>query len=278
MVDDQVPGDLAEVGVYATSEEGFQHSLVVLAMGRACWLVESPVGHRLLVEPDVFGRAREQFARYDRESMNWPPPPIAVPATHAVDFITPLLWALVVFTGFNLQAEHHDWTSKGALDAAAIFEGGEWWRVATALFLHADAGHAISNALSGLLVFSAMVQVFGWFRGWMLVAAASLAGNLAVAAINYPGPYRSLGASTAIFAGIGLLTGRSLRVVARSNHAPRWRELFVPLASGMVVLALYGTGGVQIDIGAHVTGFGAGLAAGFLAALRPGENLPRTRN
>ena len=265
--DDQVLSDLAEVGVYATSEEGFEHSLVVLAMGRACWLVESPVGHRLLVESDVFERAREQFARYDRESVGWPPRPIAVPATYATDLITPLLWAFVVFTVFNLQGEHHDWTTRGALDAAAIFEGGEWWRVGTALFLHADAGHAISNAVSGLLVFTAVLQIFGRLRGWLLMAAASLAGNFTVAAINYPVPYRSLGASTAIFAGVGLLTGRSLRVVARAQHPHRWRALFVALASGLVVLALYGTGGVQIDLGAHVTGFGAGLALGFVAAI-----------
>lgn len=265
-VDGETPADLAEAGVYATTEEGFAHSLVVLAMGRACWLVPSTGGQRLLVEPDALAAAREQLARYDRESIGWPPPPIAVPATHATDLVTPLLWAFVVLGVFNLQAERPGWTAQGALDAAGMFERGEWWRVGTALFLHADAGHAISNALSGLLVFAAVLQTLGRLRGWLLIAAGALLGNLAVAAINYPAPYRSLGASTAVFAGVGVLTGSALRVVARATHPHRWRGMFVALASGLTVLALYGAGGVQIDLGAHVTGFIAGLALGFVAA------------
>lgn len=268
-VDAEPPADLVEAGVYGTSEDGFAHSLVVLAMGRACWLVPSSDGQRLLVEPDAIARAREQLARYDRESIGWPPRPIAQPATHGSDVITPLLWAAVVLGVFHLQGERPGWTEAGALDAAAIFERGEWWRLGSALMLHADAGHAISNALSGLLVFSAVLQTLGRLRGWLLVAAAALLGNLAVAAINYPAPYRSLGASTAIFAGVGLLTGRALRVVARADHPDRWRGMFVALASGLVVLALYGAGGVRIDLGAHVMGFTAGLALGFVAGIPP---------
>lgn len=267
-IDDEPPADLVEAGVYPTSAEGFEHSLVVLAMGRACWLVPSPAGHRLLVEPDAFERAREQLARFDQESIGWPPQPMAESTTHATDVITPLLWAFVILVVFQMQGERPQWTTAGALDAAAIFERGEWWRVGTALFLHADSGHVISNVLSGILVFTAVLKTLGRFGGWLLLAAASLAGNLASAAINYPAPYQSLGASTAIFAGVGLLTGRALRAVARAEHPNRWRAMFVALASGLVVLALYGAGGVQVDLGAHVTGFVAGLALGFVAAAR----------
>ena len=264
----EAPADLVEAGMYATSEEGFAHSVVVLVMGRACWLVPLADGHRLLVETDALERAREQLARYDRESVGWPPRPISIPATHATDLVTPLLWAGLTLTVFQLQTEHSAWTSAGALDAAAIFERGEWWRVGTALFLHADAGHVISNTLGGLLIFSAVLQTLGRVRGWLLIALASLAGNFAVAAINYPAPYLSLGASTAIFAAVGLLTGRALRIVARTDHPHRWRTMFVALASGLIVLALYGAGGGRVDLGAHVTGFVAGLALGFVATGR----------
>src|SRR5882724_6225146 len=102
-VDDVPPADLAEAGSYATGDDAFAHSLVVLAMGRDCWLLASPSGHRLLVEPDAADRAREHLARYDRESLGWPPPPIAIPATHSTDLITPVLWAFVVLVVFNLQ-------------------------------------------------------------------------------------------------------------------------------------------------------------------------------
>jgi rhomboid protease GluP len=126
----------------------------------------------------------------------------------------------------------------------------------------------ISNALGGLLVFPAVLSSSGRLRGWLLLLLASVAGNLAVAAANYPGPYSSLGASTAIFAGVGLLTGRAIRVGWRSAHPHRWRAMFAPFAAGLTVLALHGAGGQRVDVGAHLTGFVAGLALGFVAGLR----------
>lgn len=262
-VDDEPPADLVEAGAYPTEAEGLEHSLVVLAMGRPCWLVPSPTGHRLLVEPEAFTQARAQLGRFDRESVGWPPQPAAERATHATDIVTPLLWALAILAIFQMQGERPGWIAAGALDAQAVFGRGEWWRAGTALFLHADAGHVISNALGGIMIFAAVLQTLGRLAGWLLVAAASVAGNLAVAALHYPAPYRSLGASTSIFAGVGLLTGRALRVITQAGHPQRWRAMFVALGSGLIVLALYGAGGVEIDIGAHVTGFVAGLAFGF---------------
>lgn len=85
--------------------------------------------------------------------------------------------------------------------------------------------------------------------------------------MNYPAAYRSLGASTAIFAGLGLLTGRAIRIVVRADHPHRWRSVFVPLAAGLTMLGLYGAGGIHIDVLAHVTGFGAGLLIGFCAVV-----------
>jgi membrane associated rhomboid family serine protease len=108
----------------------------------------------------------------------------------------------------------------------------------------------ISNALSGLLVFSAVLSTVGRARGWLLLLVASLLGNLAVAAANYPAPYSSVGASTAIFAGVGLLTGRAIRIAWRSVHPHRWRAMFTPFAAGATVLALYGAGGQRVDVGA----------------------------
>ena len=268
VLDDELPADLVEAGVYATGQAGFEHGLVVLALGRPYWLVPVPEGHRLLVEADVAPRVRDQLARYDRESLHWPPRPWVDHSTHGTDLITPLLWALTVLVVFHLQGARPAWAADGALDAAAIFDRGEWWRVGTALLLHADGPHVISNALSGILLFTAVLKTFGRAAGWLLVAAAGLVGNLVVAALAYPGPYHSLGASTAIFAGVGLLTGRVLRRLTRRGEPPRGREVFVALGSGVIVLALYGAGGPRVDLSAHIAGFFAGLALGFVAATR----------
>ena len=273
--DERIPEDLVEAGFYRTATDGFAHGLVVLAMGRPYWLMPSDGGHRLLVEPAALPVAREQLARFDRESVGWPPQPIGgdLPAGRT-EFITPLMWGVLVVEVFGVQGRWPGSTAAGALDTQAIFDRGEWWRPATALFLHADVGHLASNLLGGLLVFSAVVSTIGLRRGWLLLALASFAGNVAVAGLNYPGPYQSIGASTAVFAGLGLLTGRAIRVVERDYHPHRWRAMFVPLAAGLTVLALYGAGaagGLQVDVLAHLTGFMAGLALGFVGGCAAGR-------
>lgn len=265
-----VPGELAEAGLYATAADGFEHGLVVLAMGGSFWLVPAEAGYRLLVEPGALAAITEQLACFDRESQGWPPPPPAEQSPpRRLELFTPLLWALVVVAVFWGQSTWPGrWEAAGALDARAVFDHGEWWRLGTALFLHADPGHLISNLLSGIFVFGAVISTIGRWRGWLLLAGASLAGNLAVAALHYPGPYRALGASTAIFAGLGLLTGRAVRVLRRPGRAHPWRAVFAPLAAGLTLLALFGAGGREIDVGAHLAGFAAGVVLGFAAGLR----------
>lgn len=269
--DEPLPDDLAEAGVYRTTQEGFDHSLVVLALGHVCWLMPSASGYRLLVEPSAATRVRVELASYDRESAGWPPPAASEAAAMArLDLVTPLLWALAVLTVFRGQSQHPEWTDAGALDTAAVFERGEVWRALTALFLHADEAHLVSNLLGGVFVFAAVLSIFGRARGWLLLGLAAVAGNLVVAAVHYPGPYRSLGASTAIFAALGLLTGRAVRLAARGRHPHRWRSFFVPSAAGLTILALYGAGAPPVDVLAHVTGFVAGAVLGFLAG-RPAD-------
>lgn len=268
--DDVLLDDLMEVGSYATVAAASERGLVILAMGECYWLVPSGEEYRLLVESRIVERARDQIVRYERESVGWPPRRIVeVEPTHETSPITPMLWALVVAELFYAQGRWPAITARGAMDAHAVFDQGEWWRLATALFLHADTGHLISNALIGILLFTVVISTFGRGAGWLLLAGASLAGNLMIAAIKYPAPYRSLGASTAIFAGIGLLTGRAIGRLRHTAQPHRWRAMLVPFAAGLAILGLYGTGGMLTDVGAHAAGFLAGLVFGIVAALVP---------
>lgn len=265
-----LPDGLVEAGVFQTKSEAEEYGLVVLALGQPYWLVASPAGQRLLIEREAAELVRRHLTAYAHERIGWPPAPIVdSSATGPVHILTPLLWGVVVLAVFRVQGR---WVDAGMLDAHALFVRGEIWRLATALFLHANAAHVISNALSGILVFSAVLSTIGRLRGWVLLAVGAILGNLATAAINHPTIYRSLGASTAIFAGIGLLTGRAVRVGLRSKHPHRWRTMFVPFAAGLTVLALYGAGDVRVDVGAHACGFASGLALGFACGLRPASS------
>jgi rhomboid protease GluP len=261
------PEGTVDAGVYATQSEAFEHSLVVLAMGEACWLVTTDAGHHLRVEAAVLGEVRRQLASFDRESIGWPPQAPSEPPTPRRPLpLSPALWVLSIAAVFRAQGTRHEFTDTWLLDARRVFADGEWWRTASALWLHSDVAHLVSNAGSGLLVFSAVVATFGFRLGWVLLAVSAVAGNVAAVALHHGDDYRSLGASTAVFAALGLLVGRAVRVMGRSRHPHRWRTMLVPLASGLAVLGLFGAGGVNIDVLAHATGFCCGLALGFFAA------------
>ena len=268
----QLPADLVEAGAYPTMAVGFEHGLVVLAMGCAYWLVPAEGGFRLLVEPPAVAAVRQQLACFDRESIGWPPRPVLENLPRRkTELVTPMLWSLGLLGVFWMQGERPGWTEAGVLDTQAVFDRGQWWRLVTALFLHADTAHVVANALGGILVFSAWLSTVGRIRGGVLLTVASIAGNFAAVAMNYPGPYRSLGASTAVFAGLGLLTGHAIRVLRQADHPHRWRAMFSAFGAGLTVLALYGAGGVQVDLAAHLTGFAAGLALGFTVTLSLGK-------
>ena len=263
---ERVPEALAEAGVYSTKGDGFDHGLVVLAMGSPYWLMPFESRYRLMVEPGVAAEAREQLLKFYRESAHWPPDPEPRhPRAERADLASPLAWALAVVATYWAQGR---WPGRleelGALDGR-VFSRAEVWRPATALFLHADSGHVISNLFAGYFVFSAVVTTSGRRRGWLALAGASVAGNLLAAGLRATEAYESIGASTAVFAVLGILTGRAIRSMARAPAPRRMRGIFTPLAAGLVTLALYGAGGVEVDALAHLTGFSAGVAAGFMA-------------
>jgi membrane associated rhomboid family serine protease len=263
---DQPLENLAEAGLYASAADCSQHGLVVLAIGLPYWLVEDAMGYHLFVEAQHLPAVLKQLAYFDRESIGWPPrQPVELGVLQKLPLFTPLLWALAVVTVFHFQ---NLWPSvlenAGAMDHRAI-DQAELWRPFTALFLHADSAHLTSNLLAGFFTFATVLSAFGRLRGWLFLAIASVAGNLIVAMLNQSEQHRSLGASTAVFAGLGLLAGRAVRVAQRTTSPHRWRAIFVPLAAGLTLLGLFGAGEPHTDVGAHGAGFLAGLVLGFIA-------------
>lgn len=264
---DPFPEGTVDAGVYPTRAAGLAHCAVVLAMGEACWLVRTDEGWHLRVRAAVAHAAGDQLARYEQESIGWPPRLAADPAAvRGRAPWSPLLWAVAVLAVFRSQSSRPGLTEAWLLAPERVFAHGEWWRPFTALWLHGDLGHLVSNLGGGLWVFFAVLLTFGVRRGWVWLLVSSVAGNVVAAALRAGSDYRSLGASTAVFAGLGLLVGRAAVVAARGLG--NWRSALVPLFSGVAVLGLFGAGGVDIDVLAHGTGFAAGVFTGALAEFR----------
>jgi membrane associated rhomboid family serine protease len=149
---------------------------------------------------------------------------------------------------------------------------GEWWRAVTALTLHLDQAHLLGNLLFGAVFGTLAGGAFGPGIAWSsILAAGALADYLDM--LISPPEHRAAGASTAVFAALGLLSGFSwrLRLSVREQFRYRWAPLF----GGLFLLTMLGAGGERVDVLGHALGFAMGTLLGWTYA-RLG--LPRTRS
>ena len=102
-------------------------------------------------------------------------------------------------------------------------------------------------------------------------AQAGGIGNALAALLRAP-DHTAIGASTAVFAALG--------IVSAYTRQRRWLERHLglrrlaPLGAGVLLLAYLGFGGERTDVGAHVMGFAVGLAVGWALA-RWFDRVPR---
>lgn len=161
------------------------------------------------------------------------------------------------------------WFARGSADAGAML-GGEPWRAVTALTLHADLLHVLTNALMAAVLVSATFHLLGVGLGGALVLLAGAGGNYLNALLQGP-PHGAVGASTAVFGALGLLGGMGF--LRRRTEAGGWRA-WLPFGAGFALLAFMGTAGARTDLWAHLLGFLLGGVLGVLAGLafprRPG--------
>ncbi len=163
----------------------------------------------------------------------------------------------------------HVWLNLGAGDAGKIL-AGEWWRAGTALTLHADPAHALSNAVVGGAFALVLWPRVGAGLGLFLTVAAGFFGNLLNAWAMGPA-HGSIGFSTAVFGAAGVLGALALAQKRVHTLGPRLAGMLVPVAAGLGLVALLGVGdesaefGGRVDLGAHLFGFLAGIGLGWLA-------------
>ncbi len=218
--------------------------------------------------------ARRELALYLEENRRRPR--ASVPEAYGA-WGSVLAYVLLLIGAGWAQAERLggvDWYLAGRLDAERV-RAGESWLAWTALMLHADTVHLVSNLLFGGLFGLLLAQVVGGGLAWLGIALAGGLGNLANAWIR-DGAHLSVGASTALFGALGLLG--AVEWMRRKQEHQAWRRRLAPLVGAVALLALYGTGGERTDVPAHLFGFLSGLALGpglrALQAVVPPRSTP----
>jgi rhomboid protease GluP len=226
----------------------------------------------LSVVPALLHRAYEEISRYSSErSIPRTAPkivelePFAGAAMGAAAYVLILL--LTAYSaGIGLFGA--DWLSLGALDAGAA---REWWRAVTALTLHLDQEHLLGNLLFGVFAGIAAARLLGGGVAWASILGAAALANYAEILIA-PATHRAVGASTAVFAALGLLAGLAWRqrLTLRERRWYRW----APLIAGICLLTLLGAGTAHVDVLGHGLGFLFGVGVGWMHAR---AQIPRDR-
>lgn len=167
----------------------------------------------------------------------------------------PILWILLRY---------------GGSEPSFVVEHGEWWRVVTSVFLHADVIHLAMNGIGLWVAGQAVEERFGRARTLAAFVVTGVAGGVVsiwwrreeVGSVG-------VGASGAVFGLMGLLIGHALRY--RGRTARELRARFVPwVIYGLIM----GFAASRVDNAAHLGGLAAGGVLGVLLGDRDMRRLP----
>jgi rhomboid protease GluP len=264
---EDAPPTLVEVYRSLRLPDCDQQTLVLSAVGIHSMTVVRD-GLFAVVVPAESAELALQHLREVAQEAAVPIPVPKEPKLHPRAWTGSILYALIMM-GVAYAAGRgwfgFDWLESGALNGA-IPNTHEWWRVVTALTLHGDVGHLISNLVFGVVLGYLASRSLGGGIAWAGILVGAMMGN-ALDAIWMPEQQRSIGASTAVFAALGVLSAYAWMLETASNL--RWAKRLGPLIAGVMLLGFLGAGGERTDVVAHVTGFISGCVLGVILGKIP---------
>jgi len=261
---------LSESSLRVTSDSRLAEAweLVLMAEGLSPRVVRTADGMIIAVPDQQLERGLAALAAYDRE--NSPKPRSVDEPIGPAGFLSAVAIAAALLLFFFATVESSStvpWFERGSADAGRIMHG-EWWRAVTALTLHTDIVHVLSNAVGVVVFFGALFGILGPGLGSALALTAGAGGNLANAVLH-GSSYLSVGASTAVFAAVGALGGLGMMKRRSGRHKRSW----MPMAAALALLAMLGSGGERVDIWAHLLGLliggGIGIGIGLITSNVP---------
>lgn len=234
-------------------------SLVLTSQSIPFHVKTEPDGFAIFVPSAYFQQALHHIGEYSREYS-----PVESPINtenyrfaHGVPIGLIMLLVSVHFWRMNLP---------GDVDIVGMFANtissvkyGQVYRLTTALFLHVDVRHLIGNCAALWLFGSSLCGRLGNGVASFLILYCGILGN-AFSVIIRGSAIRSMGASTSVFAGLGILVG--MRIGEKNSKESTIHPLLA-LAAGVALLGFLGTN-ERSDLFAHFGGFVIGLLSGVI--------------
>lgn len=237
-------------------------ALVLAALQIPHQLVDDGESCALVVPAERSAQAVEELRLYEEEN-----PPVQPRPRKKIEYQDSLpgvvgyvliVCAVAWLAGYSMFDAN--WFAAGRVDGTLIREG-EWWRTITALTLHSGVRHLLGNLVFGVFFGIFAGRLLGSGVAWLAVLIASVLGNTANTLL-LESAHRSIGASTAVFATLGIMAGYVWRGQLMAQD--RWPTRMGPIIGGLALLMFTGTGDENTDIGAHLMGFVCGFGLGML--------------
>lgn len=249
--------------VLATRDEQniMAYSLVLSSVDISHKIFSTPDNMTLQVSTKDLHAAQFQIKAYEDENRNWPPKPDTSVKTFEPLLQPPtllLVGALALFfTTTGPWSTHSLWFLNGAGDATKILQQHEYYRLITALTLHADTVHLLGNCFFGGFLFHFFCKLTGNGLGLFAMLFTAVLGNY-LHVLLHGGEHLFVGFSTAVFAIIGMLS-----MLGRHNRVNKRYIRIIPFMAGAALLAMIGSSGERTDLGAHFFGLGCGFMSGW---------------
>ncbi len=155
-------------------------------------------------------------------------------------------------------------TSGGILDTSAVLQQGQWYRLLTAMFLHANLLHIAGNMLSLYFIGPYVERIFGLAKFLLIYFVSGVIGNVVFLYAVGPGN-GALGASGAIAGIFGALL--IFFIINRQRMGPVGNSILGQLLFWLMInvgLNVYAASGLAWQ--AHLGGI---LAGALLGAILP---------
>ena len=203
--------------------------------------------------------------------LNLAEPPRQPVFVYSIASINVILWILLEVSGNSTNPS--SLRKFGAIDSYLIWSG-EYWRLASAIFLHVGASHLAINSIS-LVIMGGMTERLYGHRNFITIFLVTGIIGSTTSYLNIENGVVGAGASGAIFGCLGSLV--SFFYIRKEVLGKSGKQTL----NGLIILALvnlaFGFVFPAIDNWAHTGGFIAGLCSGYFLAYHPRTAQPSHR-
>ena len=185
-----------------------------------------------------------------------------------------LILILLNASVFIFEISFGNWTDPevlhqlGALEPHAVVVEGQYWRLFTALFLHAGFVHLLFNLFALYVLGPSLERSIGSVRFmicYLISGLASSAGVVVLTVIGIVQVAQLVGASGCIMGIVGAWAG----FLVQHRHAPQAKQRLGNVLMIIAIQTAFDLSTPQVSMAAHLCGLITGFILGLILAPRP---------